>query len=103
MEDHLIPRRPLSEEKAEIAERISWANADISDPPLYVLVQERQEDEEAAMQRREENETPWEREESKQILRAEAEIAADTPIRRNRELMKTFSSAQAPQAATASV
>ena len=90
MEDHLKPRRPRSEEQAEIEESPSWAQTERKDPPLHVLVQERKEDEEAAFKCRHESETAWEREESEHILSAEGEMEIDIPVRRERELLKTF-------------
>jgi hypothetical protein len=92
MDDHLKPRRPRPEEQAEIEEKISWAQIEVKDPSLHVLIRERKEDEEAAYQRSEENETVWEQEESERIRRAEAKMNIDIPIRRERELMKTFPS-----------
>jgi hypothetical protein len=87
MHDDLKPRRPRWEEVAEIRDHI--ASSTFQDPPLYELIEKRKEDEEAALVRRERDEMPWERAESELILQAEAEIRADIPIRRRRELGRT--------------
>lgn len=107
MRDCEKPRRPRSEEQAEITDRIARAIAAADqtlaqptrEPPLSVLVHELEEDEEAAMWERDVTETAFEREESERILRAEAEIEVDIPIRRARELQRTFARLRRRQAA----
>lgn len=91
MEDALKPRRSRAEEKAEIADYFARVRYERRPPSLYELVRQREEDEEAALQRREQAETGWERAESERIERVEAEIEAERPCLRQRELRRTFS------------
>ena len=98
MHDDLKPRRSRSEEQAEITSAIARAQADadapriqaLQNPPLWLLVEEREEAEEGASRRREAAETIREREEAECLLATEAEIAAEIPTCRARELARTF-------------
>jgi hypothetical protein len=101
MHDDLKPRRSPAEERAELESRIAKAQAEddawfqeaLDRPPGQALLLEieREEIDEVA-ERREyiDLEAEDERRESELILRAEAQIARDIPIRRARELKKTF-------------
>jgi hypothetical protein len=90
MDDPLKPRRSEAEEKAEIAAHFAGLRHDPQNSSLYELVEQRKEDEEAALQRREEGETGWERFESERIERVEAETEAERPYLRQRELRRIY-------------
>lgn len=103
MHDDLKPRRPRWEEELEIRDFRTRAELDadsrflreLERPPgqALLLEAELQEMEDEREQREEERwETESERAESERILKAEAEIAIDIPIRRARELGRTFAS-----------
>ena len=103
------PRRSRDDEQAEIAERESRKHA-VADarlgwvPPatsLAEIVASMEADEEAAYQARERAETSLEREESARILATEAQIEAERPILRARELHRTFSRPKPTYAAAA--
>jgi hypothetical protein len=101
VDDALKPRRSKAEEEAEIAGYLSQqeANAEavfrrqLERPPgQYLLLElERKEmEEEEELKERASEETPFERAESEHISRVEAEIAAEIPVRRAKELRRTF-------------
>jgi hypothetical protein len=97
------PRRSRAEELAEIdryiagavrAEEERWRPIPPAVNPslaLNEIVDQLEADEEAAFLARERTETPEEREEAARLLAIEAEIAAEVPLLRERELRKTFS------------
>lgn len=100
MHDDEKPRRSKADEIAEIRDREAevhaaaeprWVPPAIApDLPLAEIVSLMEADEEATLQARERAETPEEAEESARILGVERGIAADIPIRRARELRRTF-------------
>lgn len=109
MQDAEKPRRPKSEELAEIADREGRAHAAAdaqlgcapAHPPLSALVAQREADEEAEYCARESAETPEEAEESARILMTEIEISIEAPPLRERELRWTFSGKKRVHAAAA--
>lgn len=110
MDDEFKPRRPRSEERAEINRRLAEADdearflQELRRPPgQSLLLQSEQErmEEEVELREQENFETAGERYESERILRAEEEMIADIPFRREREFLKTFPGERLRQAAAA--
>jgi hypothetical protein len=99
MDDGQKPRRARAEELAEIAaysmQQDALADArflqELQRPPgqsLLLEIEQKEIQEEAELRDRETEETPFERSESERIKRAEAEIEAERPFLRQRELRK---------------
>lgn len=108
--DDLKPRRSRCEEEAEINDRIARADAiteerfrrELERPPgsaLLLEAEQREMEEESEKRERAEMETASERAESERLLRTEAEIEAERPFLRQRELRRTFSQRVRRQAA----
>lgn len=110
VEDDLKPRRPQWEEKAEIDDLIARSGAtaeerflrELERPPgeaLLLEAEQKEMEDEADLRAWKEMETASERAESERILRIEAQIEAERPFLRERELRRTFSQHRQPQAA----
>jgi hypothetical protein len=101
VDDDLKPRRSQAEERAEIDERILKSQAgeeatflrEMIRPPgqsLQLQFEREEMEKEGELRESDSAETAEEHAESERILRAEAEMEIDIPVRRDRELMKTF-------------